>query len=59
MRSAQVLFMRFLCTDHFFSSFMAARRCTDRTAKEVAIFSFCTRILGGTSKWVGAKFQIA
>ena len=32
---------------------------TDKTAREVAIFSFCTRIPAGTSRWVGAKFQIA
>ena len=30
-----------------------------RTAKEVAMFSFCTKIFDGTSKCTGAKFQIA
>ena len=31
----------------------------ERTASEVAMFSFWTRICGGTSRCVGAKFQMA
>ena len=41
------------------SSSMRSDRCLLRSAREAAMFSDCTRMCSGTSRCLGAKFQMA